>query len=187
MKARKNIIILIVFIAIAGCTKDRIGQSNLIPNGDFESWSENLLLANWESNSCPFCDPPFETYIVQKDSSAYHGKFAAKFIYNNIYAAWAENKFSLSAHPLFLGGYVKCNLYGTDTVSVRIKLYMNKEVVDSGEWLGTSSIADYQHIDIPISQHSSQVDSALIRITGGHRTGPAGKNTEFWVDYLNLE
>jgi hypothetical protein len=187
MQVSRIIFILITFVVIESCTKDRAGQTNLIPNGDFENWTAAPRLTDLKTNNCPECDPPFETYIVQKDSSAYHGRYAAKFIYNNVYAAWIEIKFPLYTHPLFLGGYVKCHLNGTDTVSVKIRLFKNTAVVDSGEWLGTSSITQYQHMGIPITQHSAQVDSALIRITGGQTRNSGGKNTEFWIDYLTLE
>jgi hypothetical protein len=194
MKASWIIIILISFIIMAGCTKESTVQTNVtphayidIPNGDFENWNENLLLVNWKTNSCPLCEPPFESYIVQKDTSTYHGKFAAKFIYNNVYAAWAENKFALSIHPVFLGAYVKCSLSETDTVSIKMLLFKNMTIVDSGVWFGNSLIPKYQYVYIEISHNSSQVDSGLIRITGGHKQGNLNKNTEFWVDFLNFE
>jgi hypothetical protein len=187
MQTRWIKIISISLMIMSGCTKDRTGQTSSIPNGDFENWTTAPRLMDWKTNSCPECTPAFETYIVQKDSTSFHGRYAARFVYNNEYPAWAENKFSLSVHPLFLGGYFKCNLNGTDTISVKIWLYKNEAIVDSGEWLGTTSIPDYSHIGIPISQHVSQIDTAIIRITGGHKPGNLPANTVFWADYLDLE
>jgi hypothetical protein len=187
MKAILPIIVTLILV-ISSCSRDKaIVQTIPIPNGDFETWDNMSLLANWETNSCPVCVPPYETYIVTKDSSAYHGRFAAKFVYNNVYASWAENKFSIPRHPSNLTGYVKCNLFGTDTVTIKIKLYNNTAIVDSGKWLGTSSIVNYLKINIPITQSSSYVDSALIRIQGGRKIGYPNSNTEFWVDNLSLE
>jgi hypothetical protein len=190
MKVFKCLIVFSAMVAFAGCKKDKIvmqTNATVIPNGDFENWDNMSLLENWKTNSCPACVPPFETYIVQRDTNAYHGKFAAKFIYNNVYAAWAENKFKLDGHPASLTAYTKCNLYGNDTVSVKIRLFRNSAVIDSGQWFGTSSINTYTKIVIPISQNSLQADSAQISIKGGHKIGYPSKNTEFWVDYLTLQ
>ena len=188
MKESRVLLILMLLAAFVSCTKDRsVQQTDSIPNGDFENWTSGLNLENWKTNSCPSCEPPFETYIVQKDSPAYHGRYAAKFIYNNLYPAVADNKFAVSGHPLFIGAYVKCNLVSMDTVSLIIHLYNNGVVVDSGVWNGTSSFSEYRHISVPISQHSSESDSALIIITGGHTRGTTGINTIFWIDNLMFE
>src|SRR6266487_2401835 len=194
MKKVKIFIVLISMSGFLSCAKDTRNQKIIIPkdttnqkiiiaNGDFENWNLGSL-QNWETNSCPMCVPPYETYIIKQDSSAYHGQYAAKFIYNNVYTAWAQNKFSIPKHPSNLTSYVKCDLYGADTVSIKIKLFYNGSIVDSGEWLGTSSISNYKKIDITITQNSSKVDTALIRIEGGHKLGYPNKNTEFWIDYL---
>jgi hypothetical protein len=187
MKTLGNIILIVAFTSILSCTKDRTSQTSQIPNGDFEEWNSYPLLFNWTTNSCPLCDPPFESYIVQKDSSAYHGKYAAKFIYNNVFPASAENKFPLTYHPLALGGYFKCIMNGLDTTYVKIWLFKNKVAVDSGAWLNMASLPEYQYMRIPISQGSKEVDTVVIRITGGHRQGNLPATTVLWADYLNLE
>jgi len=181
----KSIIILISIIILSACTKDN-AKLIQIPNGDFESWT-NLLPNNWVTNSCPYCLPAFETYIIQQDTPAYEGKYAAKFIYNNVYAATAENKFALSEHPDYLTANVKCNHFGNDTVSVKIKLLKNSIAVDSGQWLGTSTMINYIQIKIPISQTTTQVDSAVINIKGGNKIGLPANNTELWIDNLELK
>jgi hypothetical protein len=189
MKSRKAAI-YIVFISISGfvsCAKDNTNLEKItIPNGDFESWNLNSL-QNWETNSCPLCLPAYDTYIVKQESDSYHGQYAAKFIYNNVYTAWAQNKFSIPNHPSNMTSYVKCDLYGADTVSIKINLFYNRVIVDSGQWLGTSSITSYNKINIAITQNSSKVDTALIRIEGGHTFDYPDKSTEFWVDYLTLQ
>jgi len=196
MKAIKILVILASVIALVSCSKDKAIQLNSpnqaqqiipIPNSDFENWDWQPLPQNWKTNSCPFCLLQYETYIVQKVSDFHSGQFAAKFIYNNVYTAWAENKFSIPAHPLSLKGYVKCNLYGTDTVSIEIKIFFNTVMVDSGRWISSSSINNYTEINIPITQDASQIDSASIRIQGGHKMGYPNSNTELWVDDLTFE
>jgi hypothetical protein len=194
----KNIKFLTPFLAaiiICGCNKEKIippvSQQlisvDTVPNGDFERWNY-LRLENWTTNSCPFCTPPFETYIVQQDSDSYQGVYAAKFIYNNAYPATAENRFAISSHPNNLSAYVKCTISGVDTVFIKIKLLSNSILVDSGLWAGTVSIPAYAQIQIPITQNSSSADSAVILIQGGHESGvPPFNNTEFWVDDLQLQ
>ncbi len=131
MKTIQLIIASAAIIFATGCTKDKEVQPQSpnqaqqlipIPNGDFENWN-SLSLQNWKTNSCRLCTPPYETYIIKQDSDFYHGQFAAKFIYNNVYPAKAENKFSVPSHPSNLKAYVKFNLYGTDTVTYKINLF----------------------------------------------------------------
>jgi hypothetical protein len=190
MKTFKTLLLFSIAFCAISCSKDApvivpTPQQAAVPNGGFETWT-NMLPVNWNTNSCPACVPPYETYIVQQDSSAYQGQFAAKFIYNNVYAAWAKNGFVISAHPTQLSAFVKCNLIPTDSVLMCVKLYHNNVEVDNGEWYGTSSIANYTQVIIPISQNAVQADSASIYIEGGHRSGTSG-NTEFWVDDVELQ
>lgn len=188
MKVFKGAICLISLLFMLSCSKKNNVQPTLtIPNGDFERWTSTNRLQSWTSNSCPECVPPYETYIVQKDSNAYHGKYAAKFIYNNVYAARAENKFYVSRHPATLTAYVMVGFYGADTVSIKIRLYKGTAKIDSGQWLGTSSYSQYTRIVIPVTQSSMQADSAKITITGGHMSSRLNTNTVFWVDDLMLQ
>ncbi len=187
MKTLQIFIIIAYLIFINACTQEKMDQNLLeVPNGDFENWTD-LRLQKWSSNSCPFCLPPFETYIVQQDSLAFNGKYCAKFIYNNAYPAWAENKFAISSHPEILTAYVKSQIYGDDTVSVKIKLLKNSVVTDSGTWLGTSTFSNFTLIKIPITQSMFQPDTAIIAIRGGHKLGYPLNNTEFWIDNLELK
>jgi hypothetical protein len=180
-------VISIYLIFIVSCNYDSVPSVNEnIPNGDFENWDAALRLLNWKTNSCPECVQSHETYIVQRESNyVYHGRYAALFIYNYANPAWAENKFSISFHPLSLVGYVRCNNVGSDSVYIKIKLYRNLAVVDSGSWIGTSSIPNYELVTIPITQNATKVDAALIRIQGGNRNSLAN-TTSFWVDDLKL-
>jgi hypothetical protein len=189
MKKINQIILAAGILAIISCAKDTATEKKQtipIPNGGFEIWN-NLVLQDWQTNSCPFCAPAYETYIVQQDSAPFNGQFAARFIYNNVYPASAENRFSLTTHPVSLNAHVKCDLYGTDTVYVKIAVLKNSVTVDSGQWYGAVSIPNYSSISIPISQNSSQVDSVVITIEGGHKIGFPSNNTVFWVDNLILQ
>jgi hypothetical protein len=188
MNTIKTLIFFIVLAAVISCRKNTTPQPSIpIPNGDFENWTSGPLLQDWVTNSCPACVPPFETYVVQKDSlNAYHGKYAAKFVDNTVYPAQAQNKFAIPYHPSTLSAYIKPIIYGGDTVSIKIRLFENKAQVDSGQWLGTSSSGSYGQLVIYITHNSMQADSAQITISGGHKS-TGGNTTVFWVDDLSLQ
>jgi len=186
MKAIVKIVGFTIILFCLSCSKDTSSVIPPIPNGDFELWSTADLPENWQTNSCPLCTPQFQTYIVQKDSNAYNGMYAAKFIDNHVYAATASNKFNLSVHPTNLIAHVRCQLYGKDTVSIKIKLFNKTLAVDSGQWYNSSTINNYIKLVIPISQHSTSIDAALISIKGGHQPGLPVNTTVFWVDDLIL-
>ena len=196
MKSSLSLITLLVIFALAGCEKETMVQENpdhinklqiTIPNGDFENWTPGYLLSDWQTNSCPLCLPAFETYIIRQDSTPYHGLYAAKFIYNNVYASWAKNKFPVPYHPAQLSAYVKCNLVAGDTVMIKIKLLHNSQVTDSGQWFGLAPVNNYSPVIIPISQNSALADSAFIYIRSGQKVNAPGANTEFWVDDMKLQ
>ncbi len=182
MKTAFFFISLLISWAIFSCKKDTTGQQVItIPNGDFELWDNTPSLLYWQTNSCPACVPPFETYIVQKVTDSYNGLFAAKLIYNNVYNSFAYNKFSIPSHPALLTGYVKSNIANSDTVRIHIDIFSGNNIVDTGNWYETASTTNYRIIEIPISQNTSSVDSALITIVGGKK-----QNTEFYVDNFAL-
>jgi len=189
-------IMILLLITSVSCKKDNTnaqGQGSsfntVIPNYDFENWTSKLP-DNWKTNSCPMCVPSWNPYIAQQDSQiVYHGKYSLKLIYNLIFPSWVESKFAISQHPSSLHGYVKCNLYGTDTVSIKIKLLNNSLVVDSGEWSSTTAINSWTAVNIPISHTTSTIDSVLILIVGGKykdSTTNFTNSTTFWVDDLSL-
>ena len=180
MKGLRLFLSFTFLLTLSSCKKDTANSQIIpIPNGDFEDWNNMSNLLIWQTNSCPACVPPYETYIVQKVTDAYSGKFAAKFIYNNVYKSRADNKFPIAYHPSLLTGYVKSNITNGDTAVIHIDLFSGTNIADSGNWYGTSSIGNYKKVEIPISQTSSTVDSALITIVGGEK-----QNTVLYVDDL---
>jgi len=176
-------IISILFLsAVCNCKKDTAGNEIIqIPNGDFELWDDMPNLLFWKTNSCPACDPPFETYIVQKSTDAYSGQFAAKLISNGVYRSFAENKFPIHMHPTNLTGYIKSTIATGDSAIIHIDLFSGKNIVDNGTLYEISSTGNYKKIEIQITQNSSFADSALIRIEGGIK-----QNTELFIDNLSL-
>jgi hypothetical protein len=179
MRTLKLFLSFLFLMAFLSCKKGTLNPQIIpIPNGDFENWN-NVVLLNWQTNSCASCTPPWETYIVQKVTDANSGQFAAKFIYNEVYQSWAYDKFSISIHPSLLTGYVKADIAAGDTAVIHIDLFSGSNIVDSGNWYQTSSNANYKKVEIQISQTSSAVDSASIKIVGGRKQG-----TEFNIDDL---
>jgi hypothetical protein len=170
-------------------TQARQAAPIAVPNGDFENWDSQLRPIGWYTNGCPLCQgAPFDEYQVRKDSQiVYHGNYSAELIYNYYYQAYGRIKFALSTHPNNLQAYVACHLYSPDTVSITIKLYKNKHVVDSGYWQSTTSIANFTQVNIPISTNATLIDSAQILIKGGKTIAPNNINsTTLWVDDLSF-
>ena len=178
MKAMFLMVLLI--LSLAGCKKEAVQQQEIaIPNGDFEQWDSMPNLAIWRTNSCPACLPAYETYVVQKVDDAANGRFAARFIYNNVYSSFANNRFAISAHPVSLTGYVKSNIASNDTAIIHVDLLAGSRVIDAGTFYETTSNSSYRKIEIQISQNSVNADSAQIKIVGGKK-----QNTELFVDNL---
>lgn len=182
MNNLKLVILCLLLVMASGCKKyPNNANGQKIPNGDFEQWNSWPVLINWHTNSCPLCMGPYKQYVVVKDSLAYHGKYAAKFIFNGIYKSWAQNKFAISKHPGFLTGYINSKVTAGDTAKISIDIYYKKQIVDSGKLYVTSSITNYKQFEIPITNNSLKADSAEINITGGGKL-----NTELTIDYLTL-
>ena len=123
--------------------------------------------------------PAYETYIVQRVNDAANGRFAARFIYNNVYSSSAISRFAVSAHPVLLTGYVKSNIAIGDTAIIHVDLFAGTRVVDAGTFYEITSNYSYRKIEIPISQNTVNVDSAQINIIGGKK-----QDTELFVDNL---
>jgi hypothetical protein len=173
---------IVVLLTLFSCRKTVSNQEDLtIPNGDFEQWDVNQNLKIWQTNSCPLCVPPWETYIVQNTTDAAHGQFAAEFVYNSFYAAFATNKFSISSHPLSLTAYIKSNIINGDTATLHVALFSGDSVIDNGNWYETTTTIDYRKLEIPITQTNPKTDSAEIIIIGGNKVG-----TIFFVDNLEF-
>jgi hypothetical protein len=182
MKTITQLLFVFFFISLSACTKDGIKQNTIaIPNGDFETWDINMQPASWVTNSCYQCVPPYESYIVRRESNAADGSYAATFIYNNVFPAVATNTFPLTTHPDLLTGRFKATLAASDSASVKIKLYSGGVVSDSGVYYQKLSFSSYQYIEIPISQNIANVDSARVTITGGKKS-----SSTFSADNLEL-
>jgi len=167
---KKYLFLIIAFSLGAGsCSKETSQQNeDVIPNFDFEIWN-GWSPQFWKSNSCPACSKQILTDIVRQSTDAYSGKYAVELLNNNFYPAFIQNKFAISSHPNTLNGYVKATLVTGDTVIVKISLYRNNVVVDSGKWTGVESLPAYTAIHIPISQNALLVDSAKLYIRGGQK------------------
>ena len=170
-----------------------------IPNSDMENWTSAPTLIGWETNSQPFTLPPFDPYIVKKDSISYTGKWAADLHANGVFKAWAKTIFAVQTHPdhlslyyrLFFAPCVNDSNYPTkDTASILVELLNQGSTVDMGFWQSSIANFDYTQLIIPISQNAATFDSCRITLMGGDVLGGCGivaASTEFIVDHLELK
>jgi hypothetical protein len=181
MRIIKLSALTILLVSQISCKKTNSTTEQLIPipNGNFELWTTAPTLNTWKTNSCPMCMPQINTYIVEKDNEFQNGQFAAKFIFNNVYKSWAENKFQISEHPNLLRGYIKSNITSGDTAQIHIELFSGNTIVDSGNLFETTTNNLYRQIEIPISQNVTNIDSASIKISGGKM-----QNTTLLIDNI---
>lgn len=189
---RTFLILLIGLVFSYGCKtntvhpKGTVENYNLIPNYDFENWISTWqwFLPGWTTNNTAAVSA---TEVAPDSLNAYHGHYAMKLLSQYMFLAYAKTKFPVTVHPLSIRAYVKCKLFPPDTVSIRIKLFFKGKETDSGAWFGTESIDNYKQINIPVSQHSTLADSALIEIRlRSARENKLGKHSKFWVDYLSF-
>ncbi len=170
-----------------------------IPNNDFELWDNQPVPLLWETNSHPLTLPPYDPYVVKKDTDRYSGSFSADLWGNGVFKPYVKTTFAVSQHPSSLSLFYKLlfppcvndTLYfQQDTVSVRVELLNNNVVVDSGYWeFSEGSTLLWQMLTVPISNNSSQFDSCRITIYGGKVYGGCGfaaANTEFKIDHLSM-
>ena len=184
---RISLLLVIVMAFIGGCQYDTVQPIRSIiisiPNYDFENWNSSYVwfLPGWKI----YNTDAISSAEVSPDSNAYHGHYAMKLT-NSFGAAYAETKFPVNVHPVSLSAFVKCKIVPLDTVSIDIKLFFKGKEVDSGAWKYSKSIASYKQIRVPISQHSIQVDSALIEISSRYYVSDfrLAKENDFCIDYL---
>jgi hypothetical protein len=181
MKIIKFLLFTILLTHMISCKKTDTTVEQLIPipNGNFESWSSAPMLDIWKTNSCPICLPAFNTYVIEKVTESQDGQFAAKFITSNQYKSIAENKFQISEHPSLLRGFIKSDITSGDTAQIHIDLFSGNTIVDSGNLFATTTNNVYTQIDIPISQNTTNIDSASIKISGGKM-----QNTTLLIDNI---
>ncbi|MCX6197772.1 MAG: T9SS type A sorting domain-containing protein [Bacteroidetes bacterium] len=173
--------------------------SSQIPNSDFELWDNQPVPLLWETNSHPLTLPPYDPYVVKKDTDRYSGNFSADLWGNGVFKPFVKTTLAVSQHPASLSLFYKLlfppcvndTLYfQQDTVSVRVELLNNSSVVDVGYWeFSEGSSMLWQLLTVPISNNSSQFDSCRITIYGGKVYGGCGfaaANTEFKIDHLSL-
>jgi len=181
-------------ILVALCFYNAAAQ---VPNPGFEQWT-NLLPDYWTTNSCPFCDPPWESYIVRQDSDAYSGNYNADLYANGVFKPFAYTIFPVSARPRMLRFYAKVDFppcindsgFPADTVMAKVELLNNSIAFISGSWQYTGqSISNYQLIEIYLPTSATPFDSCRIRFEGGAVFGGCGiipLATQFRVDEVEI-
>src|SRR5688572_2392081 len=95
------------FIVTIGLTIALHFTFSQIPNSGMEHWDNQPVLQFWETNSRPLTLPPWEPYIVKKDTDSYSGNFAANLWANGLFKASVKTTFPISYHPKNLSLYYK--------------------------------------------------------------------------------
>ncbi len=169
-----------------------------IPNSGMENWTSAPNLVGWQTNSYPLTLPPYDPYIVRKDTQAFSGNYAANLYANGLFKAFAKTTFPITQIPQNLSLWKRVSFPpcvndsgypDRDTVSVLVEILYNSIVVDSGYWQTTTGNFSYEQLTIPISQNASLADSCRITIHGGRIWGGCGfapAATEFRIDALSL-
>lgn len=171
-----------------------------IPNHGFENWDSQPRLMDWQNNSYPLTMPPYDPYIIRKDTNAKVDQYAANFHANGVVKPWATVTFPISVQYTELSAWVSyqfppcVNDIGSsekDTVSIKVEVLNGTIAVGSGYWRKNDAlgISGFQKISIPITYNSTTFDSCRITITGGMVYGGCGiiaASTEFTVDELEL-
>lgn len=169
-----------------------------IPNADFELWDNQPVPLYWQTNSRPLTLPPYDPYVVKKDTLRYSGSYAANLYANNVFKAYAKTTFPITTRPSALSLYYTLSFapcvndpgyQQQDTASVLVELLRGSNVVDQGYWESTASSFTYSQLIVPISHQATSFDSCRITLMGGRVNGGCGivaAPTEFRVDHLSL-
>ncbi|MDB5282460.1 MAG: hypothetical protein JWO06_1535 [Bacteroidota bacterium] len=170
-----------------------------IPNSDMENWDNQPVLLDWETNSRPLTTPPYDPYVVKKDTGKYSGNWAADLFANGVFKAYAKTTFAVQQHPNHLSLYYRLtfapcvndtNYFQKDTASVLVELLNQGAVVDMGYWESITTQFNYAQLSVPLSQNATIFDSCRITMMGGDISGGCGfaaAPTRFIVDHLELK
>lgn len=159
-------------------------QAQAIPNSGFETW-ENvggwyLDPEGWETNNSHIMTP------VLPDTNSYSGNYSLTIShkYSGI-TGYAKSRFPFNAHAAAIKAYVKCEMSETDTVSVLVDIYSNRQITGNGKWTSAASISEWTLISIPLTQKSSDGDSLEIQIFGGDSSQTSISLDEFSYDIIS--
>ena len=137
-----------------------------IPNAGFENWVFSGWFLNpqgWQTNN----NQLMPNTVVQ-DSDSYSGQLAMKLINSGSLIPEAWCGFTLSQHPLAMMGYYKIHTSSGDSGAIRVHIFYQGSLVDSGYMPLFSGINPFYFlINLGISQSSSFADSCSVFLTGG--------------------
>jgi Secretion system C-terminal sorting domain len=163
-----------------------------LSNGSFELWSNEPIPKAWAVNGHPWTLPPWDPYVVRKDSMVKHsGMYSAQLFYNNFFAAKAtsETKLLPNKMPSAVTAWVKTSLAQgkKDTVTIRLSFFCNDTaLLNEVRWQGIET-TDWTQIAIktPIFSGSCPPNKLKIELIGGNKV-TNNEPTLFWIDDVAL-
>ncbi len=163
-----------------------------LSNGSFELWSNEPIPKSWTVNGHPWTLPPWDPYVVRKDSMVKHnGLYSAQLFYNNVFAAKATSETNLLPNktPTAVTAWVKTSLAQgkKDTLTIRVSYFCNDTALLSQmQWQGTET-TDWTAITIktPTFSGTCPPNKLTIELIGGNKVTD-NVPTLFWVDDVVL-
>ncbi|MEY4903624.1 MAG: hypothetical protein RLZZ292_1439 [Bacteroidota bacterium] len=163
-----------------------------LSNGSFELWSNEPIPKTWTVNGHPWTLPPWDPYVVRKDSMVKHsGMYSAQLFYNTIFAAKATSETTLSTNktPSAVTAWVKTSLAQgkKDTVTIRLSYFCNDTaLLHEVLWQGMET-TDWTQITVktPIFSGSCPPNKLKTELIGGNKV-TNNEPTLFWVDDVAL-
>jgi len=154
----------ILFISLS--LKAQPGDS--IPNAGFEAWwffaGWGPVPGSWMANVSQILPADEEM-----DTVAHSGNLAMRIINHGNLRPYAACGFTVSQHPDAMSGFYKNELLANDTAVIRVRVYYNNIVVDSGyREIYSGIIPGYIPFNIPLSQNSPDADSCEVILDGGN-------------------
>ncbi|MBK5285074.1 MAG: T9SS type A sorting domain-containing protein [Bacteroidia bacterium] len=162
----KKLLLSAAILFISLTLKAQPGDS--IPNAGFEAWwffaGWGPVPGSWTVNVSQILPADEEM-----DTVAHSGNLAMRMINHGNLRPYAACGFTVSQHPDVMSGFFKNELLANDTAVIRVRIYYNNVVVDSGyREIYSGIIPGYILFSIPLSQNSPDADSCLVILDGGN-------------------
>jgi hypothetical protein len=179
---KKHLFIIAFFFGLGGMNTF---AQDVIPNGSFESWANNLP-DGWLS---PFSMGGFQNVFQSGDAQSGSSSVELKVVYNEISQSYLPSEivsdlFAMSSRPEALNGYYKGSAAGSDSLYLLISLVKNGSPVGFGFFTSHESVTSWTSFSATIIYLSEETpDEATITIiVGDENTSSSG--SDYFIDNL---